>query len=98
MSINFLIFHYFSANAAAAAIEQAQWSLMPNSSQSQPSSSAAANAVAQAQAASFMGTVTADSYTAQPKTYEAVNSVSYEQQVRILHMFLFIQKKKKKNF
>ncbi|XP_029206023.2 RNA-binding protein 5-like isoform X1 [Acropora millepora] len=69
-----------SANAAAAAIEQAQWSLMPSSSQSQPSSSAAANAVAQAQAASSMGTVTADSYTAQPKTYEAVNSVSYEQQ------------------
>ena len=68
---------------------------MPSSSQSQPSSSAAANAVAQAQAASSMGTVTADSYTAQPKTYEAVNSVSYEQQVRILHMYLFIQKKEK---
>lgn len=69
-----------SATVAAAAIEQAQWSQMPSSSQTQQSSSAAANAVAQAQAAGTMGTVTAESYAAQAQAYDAVSSATYQQQ------------------
>lgn len=54
----------FSATAATAAIEQAQWSQKPTTSQAQQPSSVAANAMAQAQAAGTMGTVTADSHDA----------------------------------
>ncbi|XP_073228278.1 RNA-binding protein 5-like isoform X3 [Porites lutea] len=55
-----------SATAATAAIEQAQWSQKPTTSQAQQPSSVAANAMAQAQAAGTMGTVTADSHDATP--------------------------------
>ena len=54
----------FSATAATAAIEQAQWSQKPSTSQTQQPSSVAANAMAQAQAAGTMGTVTANSHDA----------------------------------
>ena len=72
-----------SASAATAAIEQAQWSQIATVSQHQPpSSSVAANAMAQAQAAGSMGTVTADSYAAQQQTYDTTTT-AYQQQVRV---------------
>lgn len=68
-----------SASAATAAIEQAQWS--QTATTSQPSSSTvAANAMAQAQAAGSMGTVTAESYTTQQQTYDTTTK-AYQQQV-----------------
>ncbi|KAJ7370824.1 RNA-binding protein 5 [Desmophyllum pertusum] len=60
-----------SATAATAAIEQAQWS--QTATTTKPSSAVAANAMAQAQAAGSMGTVTAESYATQKQTYDATN-------------------------
>lgn len=70
-----------SASAATAAIEQAQWSQTATTSQPQASfSTVAANAMAQAQAAGSMGTVTAESYATQQQTY-GTTTTAYQQQV-----------------
>ena len=77
-----VLFCLFSATAAAAAIEQAQWSQTPTTPQTQQPSSAAANAMAQAQAAGTMGTVTAESYATQQQSYDTTSAALYQQQVR----------------
>ena len=79
--------HFFSAfssaSVASAAIEQAQWSHTAIGSQPQVSSSTvAANAMAQAQAAGNMGTVTAASQAATLPTYDA-KATTQQQQVRL---------------